>query len=136
MKSFAKYIDAEKYAKEVSARDLKSISIVHLFPSKKEFTVMDTKNEWFYGIEYVMSIKNYDTPFEVHSVSPKSGLHIEAYPTKEMANTRAVELRKEGYRRDVFQKDLTSEQHFKNWVETSLRCQSVIDEYRQELLSV
>lgn len=134
MKSFEKYIDAENYAKEVSAKELRTISIVHLF-QEKDFTVMDIKNEWSYGIQHVMSIKNYDTPFEVHFISPKSGSHIEAYPTKEMANTRVAELKKEGYRRDIFQIDLTPEQHYKNWVETSERCKSVIEEYRQELLS-
>lgn len=141
MKRFEKYIDAENYAKEVSARELKSISIVHLFNSKskkmeKDFTVMDIKNEWFYGLQLVMSVKNYKTPFEVHSYSPKSGKHVEAFATSEMAEARAKELRKEGYRKDIHRKDLTEEEYFNNWVKPYERCNTMVEEHRQELMAL
>lgn len=141
MKSFEKYIDAENYAKEVSARELKPINIVHLFDSKpsnrkKEFTVIDIKDEWFYGIQLVMCIKNYDTPFEVHSYSPKSGQHVEAFPTRELADIRAIELKRERYRRDVWQRDLTPEQYQDIWVKPYSRCNAFVEEHRQELLAL
>jgi len=133
MKSFKKYIDAENYAKEVSAKELKSISIVHLF-QKKDFTVMDKPNEWQYGISHVMSIHNFATPFEVHSKSPRSGIHIEAFPTKEFAQKRYDKLIQEKYRQDVFMKDLTPEEHYEKWVKTSDVCKNLHNEYRQKLL--
>lgn len=141
MKSFEKYIDAENYAKEVSAQQLKPISIVHLFESKpwnhkREFTVMDTKDEWFYGIEHVMCIVNYDTPFLVHSYSPKSGQHTEGFPTKELADNRAKELRNEKYRRDIYQSDLTPEQHFDVFVKPFQRSMEIQEAHRQTLLEV
>ena len=132
MKSFEKYIDAETYAKEVSARELKPISIVHLF-NKKDFTVMDTP-EWFFGIQYIMLISNFKTPFEVHSTSPKSGKHIEGFATKELAQSRCTELRKENYRKDIYQLDLTPAQYFENWVKPFQRSKEISNEYRQTLM--
>ncbi len=146
MKSFEKYIDAENYAKEVSARDLKSISIVHLFNEqgknyrkdrthKKDFTVMDTKDEWFYGIQHVMLITNYTTPFEVRSESPKSGLQIQGFPTKELAMKSYDELKRAGYHKNLFQRDLTPEQYFDEYVKPYERCKAFSEEYRQTLIA-
>lgn len=135
MKSFEKYIDAENYANEVSARDLKPISIVHLLNSK-DFTVMDTKDEWFCHIQFVMLISNFTTPFEVHSTSPNSGKHIEGFTTKELAQSRYKELVKENYRKDIRQMDLTPAQYFENWVKPFQRSKEVSNEYRQTLMEV
>ncbi len=146
MKSFEKYIDAENYAKEVSARDLKPISIVHLFNEqgknyrkdrthKKEFTVMDTKDEWFFGIEHVMLICNYTTPFEVHSESPKSGLQIQGFPTKELATNNYNELKRAGYHKNIFQRDLNPEQYFEEYVKPYTRSKEMVEEYRQTLIA-
>lgn len=147
MKTFKKYIDAENYAKEVSARELKPISIVHFFNEQgknyrkdrthsKDFTVMDKKDEWFYGLQHVMCVTNYKTPFEVHSYSPKSGKHVEAFPTSEMAEARVKELKKEGYRKDIYRKDLTEEEYFNNWVKPYERCNAMVEEHRQELMAL
>jgi len=146
MKSFKKYIDAENYAKEVSAKELKPISIVHLFNEQgknyrkdrthqKDFTVMDTKDEWFYGIQFVILISNYITPFEVRSESPKSGLQIQAFPTKELAMNNYNELKIAGYHKNIFLRDLTTEQYQDEYVKPYSRCNAIVEEYRQELLS-
>ena len=133
MKSFEKYIDAENYAKEVSAKDLKPISIVHLLNSK-DFTVMDKKDEWFCHIQHVMLISNFITPFEVHSISHKSGKHIEGFATKELAQSRYKELMKENYRKDIRQMDLTPEQYFENWVKPFKRSMEIQEAHRQTLI--
>lgn len=135
MKSFKKYIDAENYANEVSAKQLKSISIVHLF-NQKDFTVMDTPNEWFYGIEFVMLISNFKILFEVHSKSPDSDKHIEGFPTKELAEQRFKELHKAKYRKDIVQIDLTEEQYLNNWVTPFQRSHNLSKEYRKTLMNV
>lgn len=144
MKSFKKFIDAEKYAMEVSAKELRGISIVHLFRDgksrndlkniKRDFTVMDTKNEWFYGIDYVMLISNYETPFEVHFTSPKSGKHIEGYATKELAENRCKELKNDNYTKDIYQINLTPKQYYENWVKPFTWSKEISNEYRQTLI--
>jgi hypothetical protein len=135
MKSFKKYIDAENYAKEVSAKNLKPISIVHLL-NCKDFTVMDTKDEWFCHIQHVMLISNFKTLFEVHSVSPKSGKHIEGFATKELAQNRRTELEKGNYRKNIYQLDLTLEQYSENWVKPFMRSEEASNEYRKTLMEV
>jgi len=47
---------------------------------------------------------NYNTPFEVKSTSPKSGLHIDMFPTVELADIHYNELLKENYRTDIYKK--------------------------------
>jgi len=133
MKSFKKYIDAENYANEVSARELKPISIVHLL-NNKDFTVMDTKDEWFCHIQHVMLISNFKTPFEVHSTSPKSGKQIQGFATKELAQNCYKELIKENYRKDIRQIDLTPEQYFENWIKPYQRSTEISNEYRKTLM--
>jgi len=153
MKRFTKYVDAENYAKEVSARELKPVSIVHLFSGKrtgswvdslgnvkhtygeKEFTVMDTPNEWFYGIEHVMLVRNFESPFEVHSFSPKSGNHVQAFPTKELADKKVIELKGGGWK-NVYRLDLTNEQYLDKWVNPFKRSNEISSKYRKTLLLV
>lgn len=133
MKSFKKYIDAETYANEVSAKELKPISIVHLH-NKKDFTVIDKKDEWFWGITHVMLITNFEARFIVHSISPKSGEHFEGFPTKELSNKRETELRNSKYRKNIFQSELTSEQYQAIFVTPYKRSAEISETYRQELL--
>jgi hypothetical protein len=140
MKSFEKYIDAENYAKEVSARDLKPISIVHLFEKrrkdhKKDFVVMDIKDEWYWGIVFVMLITNYETHFEVGYTSPKVGRIVEAFPTKELATNRYKELVKENFRKDIYQRDLTKEQYINEYITPYQRSKAVADEHRMTLIN-
>jgi len=136
MKTFNKYIDAEKYAMEVSAKELKAISIVHLF-KKKDFTVMDTPNEWFYGITQVMLIQNFETPFELHWKLFKNGSDVvEAFPTKELVEKRFKELKEAGYGKSLFRLDLTKEQYLERWVTPFKRSKEISDEYRKTLLQV
>lgn len=108
------YPEAEKIAMAISKKELRSISIVQRCnygkPSKtaydgQDFIVCDNYKN---GIEdrmshdkFVMLISNYETPFEISSVSPKSGLHIECFPTKEQANVRYKEIIKDNYRRQI-----------------------------------
>lgn len=136
MKTFEKYIDAEKYAMEVSAKELKSISIVNLF-KKKDFTVMDTPNEWFYGITHVMLITNFETPFELHWKLFKNGSTIiEAFPTQELVEKRFKELKGAGYGKNLFRMNLTHEQYLERWVTPFKRSKEISNEYRKSLLEV
>jgi hypothetical protein len=105
---------AESIAKKLSAEQLRSISIVQRCNYGKSyktayegqpFIVCDNYKN---GIEdrkshdkYIMLITNYNTPFEVYSISPKSGEHWEMFPTKELALIRMSELRKDGYRKNI-----------------------------------
>lgn len=145
MKSFEKFIDAETYAMEVSAKKLKSISIVHLFNgkskieneqknTKRDFTVMDKKDEWSYGINFVMNIQNYETPFEISYISPKVGRIYQYFPTKEQRDNCYKELVKENFFKYVFQRDLTPEQYLKECVEPYSWSNKIKNEYRQTLI--
>ena len=142
MKSFPKYIDAENYAKKVSASQLKSISIVHLPVGKnwkagysRDFTVMDTKDEWHWGIEYVMCITNFESPFEVNYISPKAGRVTEYFPTKERQETRYNELVAEKFRKDICKRDLSSEQYFNECVKPYEWSKQISNEHRQTLIN-
>jgi hypothetical protein len=145
MKTFKKYLDAEKYAMEISAKELRCISIVHLFREglsrndlkkiKRDFTVMDTKNEWYFGIDHVMLISNFETPFIVRSISPKSGEHINGFPTKELADVFYKKLVEEKYRNGIYRVNLTHEQYIEQWVTPFQRCKEISDEYRKTLIA-
>jgi hypothetical protein len=143
MKSFKKFIEAEKYAKEVSAKNLKPVSIVRLPCGKKykdgyslDFTVMDTKDEWHWGVEYVMLITNYKTPFEVKYISPKRGLITQAFPTKELRDIRFKELLSDKYWKDISRRDLTTEQYFNDYIKPFEQSLKIQEEYRKKLLTL
>ena len=146
MKTFKKYIDAEKYAMEISAKELRCISIVHLFREgksrndlkdmKRDFTVMDTPNEWYFGIDYVMLISNFETPFQIFYTSPKAGSVSEMYPTKEQRDVRYKELLTWGKLYwFVYKKDLTPEQYLKECVEPYQNNKRISAEYRKTLIA-
>ncbi|HEY4755791.1 MAG TPA: hypothetical protein VIH28_07040 [Ignavibacteriaceae bacterium] len=145
MKTFKKYLDAEKYAMELSAKRMECISIVHLFIEgksrndlkglKRDFTVIDTKDEWSYGIDFVMNIKNFETPFELSYISPKVGRIYQNFPTKESRDVRYKELIKENFFKYVYTRDLTPEQYFKECVEPYHWSNEISNSYRQTLIS-
>lgn len=143
MKRFEKYIDAENYAKEVSARELRPISIVHLYCAKtkkwggnKDFTVMDTKDEWYYGINHVMLITNFETPFKIIFTSPKSGGHTEYFPTEEKQKARLKEIRDTKYFSVLYVSKLTSEQYFEECIKPYERSNQMVEEHRKTLMEI
>lgn len=140
MKTFKKYIDAENYAKEVSAKELRHISIVRLPKGKRwkdghnsEFVVFE-KNEWSWGVEHVMLITNYETLFEVRYTSPKSGVIIQGFPTKELRDIRYKELVSDKYWKDIFTRDLSQQQYFDEYVKPYEKSRAISEEYRKKML--
>lgn len=51
---------------------------------------------------HVFFCHNYETPFEVNSISPKSGEHLDSFPTKELANIYYKGLIVDNYRRNIY----------------------------------
>jgi len=112
MKKFVKYINAEKYAMKISAERLKGIDIIKR-SNGTDFIVCDNggKDRKCHD-SFVMAINNFETPFEVYSRSPKSGKHIEGFPTKELAQARQKELLGEKYRTDIQYKELCDKDYY------------------------
>lgn len=95
---------AETIAKEISAKELRSISIVKRYRGSNFIVCDNYKN----GIEdrkchdkFILLVTNYKAPFGVYSVSPKSGEHWEYYPTEQQRDDRYKELVKDRYRKDI-----------------------------------
>ena len=97
-------------AEQLSAQRLDCISIVKRYDFKKQridefnFVVCDCGNDRKHLDSFVLLVKNFETPFEVDSVSPKSGQHTDCFATKELANEYYSKLCKENYRHSIYKK--------------------------------
>jgi len=96
----------------LSSERLKSFSIVQPFCFEtqeylNEFRLLcDKGDDRTQFDKFIILCHNYDVPYEVHSTSPKSGNHIEMFPTVEQRDVRYRELLKCGYRTKIFIKDV------------------------------
>jgi hypothetical protein len=57
------------------------------------------------------------------------------FPTQELANARAKELRQEKYRKDIRQRELTEEEYLNTCVLPCKRSAEISEEYRNKLLA-
>lgn len=111
---------AEKVAKEISAKELRSISIVQrglrlannnilinelnglrIVPNRDFIVCNKGGNDRECHDIYTMLVTNFESPFEVKSISPKSGEHSDWFPTISSADTYYKELIEEKYRKSV-----------------------------------
>ena len=101
MLPFDTYEEAEEKANEISVKRLTSISIVKRNGGKKFIVCDGGGNDRKSHDNFIMLITNYETPFEVYSISPKSGEHWDLFPTVERANGYYKELVGCGYRKSI-----------------------------------
>lgn len=87
MQTFKDYNEALIYANRISAERLTSITIVQRV--EDEYIVCDNGcNDRQAHDHHVMMVTNFESPYELHYVSPKSGQHIDMFPTREKLEQR------------------------------------------------
>ena len=102
MIKFKNIDDAIEKAKEISKLNLKSISIVQRNNSNDEFIVCDKGGaDRKAHDKFIKLITNFESPFGIESHSPKSGVHFDYFPKRELADDFYNRLVKEKYRTSI-----------------------------------
>lgn len=98
MIKFDKYDDALEKANEISKDKLKSISIVKRC-NGTDFIVCDgnVSEDRKSHDQFIMLVTNFESPFSVHYTSPKSGKHIDSFPTWKQATNHYKRLLESNY---------------------------------------
>lgn len=110
MLSYKNIESAIEKANELSAQRLKSIEIVKRFDFNKQmtdefnFVVCECGNDRKHLDYFVLLVTNFECPFRVDSMSPKSGQHIDSFPTKQLADEYYSKLCKEKYRYLIYKR--------------------------------
>jgi hypothetical protein len=103
MQTFRDYNEALIYANRISAERLVSITIVQRV--EDEYIVCDNgSNDRQAHDHHIMMVTNFDSPYELHYKSPKSGQDIAMFPTREKLEQRYKEMVKDTYYFDISKK--------------------------------
>jgi hypothetical protein len=107
MKTFTTYNKALKTANEMSAKELRSISIWQRYDFtnqkyEKGFMIFTEPNEQKHLDKFIMLVTNFKSPYGVHFISPKSGEHWQFFPTQQQAQELFDAYVKLKYHRDIY----------------------------------
>jgi DNA-dependent RNA polymerase auxiliary subunit epsilon len=75
---------AIEYAKKVSAKQLKCIEVVQRYHGGNYIVCDKGGKDRKANDKFIQLVKNFDTPYYMRYISPKSGEHIDFFPTKEL----------------------------------------------------
>lgn len=101
---YTSYDQALEVAMEISKQELRGLQIVTRCDDTKFIIVTNIDRDRKSHDYMIMWVQNFESPYEIHSISPKSGEHIEGFPTTELADARYKELTECGYRKNIYKK--------------------------------